>query len=172
MGLWKVVGDTFYHFGDQTSIAGLNNVCHRKSLGKKIYWSILFAVFLGATIVGVLDNIRSYFDYDTVTSTDLSHKTSVIFPAVSVCNLNRVHCTNLFEETVVQKDVLEKLLNNDTVTQEIIDTTNVTFSVLDKLFVTSGCKKQICDQCSVEEVQPMDFYKSTFYCLLARAEIK
>ena len=44
--------------------------------------------------------------------------------------------------------------------------------VLDQLFVTSGCKQQICEQCEVEQVHPMDFDKSTFYCLQARAEIK
>ena len=173
MGVWKVVGDTLFHFGDQTSIAGLNNVCHRKSFGKKVYWSFLFAVFLAATIYSVFDNIKTYLDYGIVTSTDLSHKTSVIFPAVSICNVNRVHCTNLFEETVVQQERLERLLKNETENATLgdIETTNRTFAVLDKLFVTSGCKQQICDQCSVTEVVPMEFVKSTFYCLQARAEI-
>ena len=89
MGVGKVVGDTLFNFGDQTSIAGLSNVCHRKTVGKKIYWAVLFTLFLAATILGVWDNITAFFSFLTITSTDLSHKSSIIFPAVSVCNLNK-----------------------------------------------------------------------------------
>ena len=129
---------------------------------------------MAATIYSVFDNIKTYLAYGIVTSTDLSHKTSIIFPAVSICNLNRVHCTNLFEETVVQQERLERLLKNETENATLgeTETTNRTFVVLDQLFVTSGCKQQICEQCEVEQVHPMDFDKSTFYCLQARAEIK
>ena len=89
MSITKVVGATLYNFGDQTSIAGLNNAFHRKSYGKKIYWSILFLIFFVATIYGVYTNLFSYLDYDIVTSSDLTFKTAIVFPAVSVCNHNK-----------------------------------------------------------------------------------
>ena len=89
MGITKVVGATLYNFGDQTSIAGLNNVFHRKSFGKKIYWSLLFVVFLVLTIYGVYMNLNEFLERQGVTSTDLTYKSSIIFPAISICNHNK-----------------------------------------------------------------------------------
>ena len=89
MGITKVVGTTLYNFGDQTSIAGLNNAFHRKSYGKKIYWSLLFVGFLVATIYGVYLNLWDYYERDSTTTTDLTYKSSIIFPAIIICNHNK-----------------------------------------------------------------------------------
>ena len=89
MGLGHVIGTIFDHFGNQTSIAGLNNAFHRKSYGKKIYWSLIFLAFLVATIHGVINNLNSFFRKEITTSTDLQSQSSVIFPAISICNHNR-----------------------------------------------------------------------------------
>ena len=89
MGLCKVIGQTFYDFVDRTSIAGLNNSVHRKSLAKKIYWLILF--FLGTyfTCLGIVETVINFYGREVTTSTDLTHMPSVAFPAVSICNLNK-----------------------------------------------------------------------------------
>ena len=87
----------------------------------------------------------------------------------------RVHCTNLFEETVVQKQHLETLLSNpENVSDETVSYTNDTFYNLNTLFVTSGCKQQVCDNCKtlVEDAKAETFTKSTLYCIQAREQIK
>ena len=85
----KDIVDTIKNFGIHTSIAGLNNAFHRKSLGKKLYWTLIFVGFLAATLHGVTRNLSDYFAFDIITSTDLERKISVIFPAVSICNQNK-----------------------------------------------------------------------------------
>ena len=89
MGFGKVVWETLLEFGQQTSIAGIGNVIARKSYAKKVYWFILFVVMLFATLQGLIDTIISYYKYDVTTSTDLNHVPSVIFPAITICNLNK-----------------------------------------------------------------------------------
>ena len=89
MGFGKVVGATLLEFGKQTSIAGIGNTIARKSYAKKIYWGVLFVVMLVATLQGLITTILSYYKYEVTTSTDLDHVPSVIFPAISICNLNK-----------------------------------------------------------------------------------
>ena len=89
--------------------------------------------------------------------------------------ITRVHCTNLFEETVVQKQNLTTILSNlENVSNETLAYTNNTFYNLNTLFVTSGCKEQVCENCKtlINEAAPPIFQKSTLYCIQAREQIK
>ena len=82
----------------------------------------------------------------------------------------RVHCTNLFEETVVQQDLLKVKVKNGSSVKEI-KALNKTVIYLEKLFDTSGCKKQICDQCNVATIDPKEFDVTNYYCILAREKV-
>ena len=83
----------------------------------------------------------------------------------------RVHCTNLFEEMVIQKLKLENELENETLTEEAA-MTNETVEILGQLFDTSGCKKQICETCDIAMVDPKDFKESNWYCMQARVKVE
>ena len=89
MGFGKVVRQTLLEFGEQTSIAGIGLVISKKSYFKKMYWSILFVVMLFLTFNGLIETIMSFYDREVTTSIDLDYVPSVIFPAVSICNLNK-----------------------------------------------------------------------------------
>ena len=89
MGLKKVLGGTLADFCSKTSIAGINNVVNRDSYLKKAYWLSLFIGGCFLTFQGLIDTFINYFEREVTTSTDLTHMPSVIFPAVSICNLNR-----------------------------------------------------------------------------------
>ena len=89
MSLKSVLWDVLYNFGDQTSIAGLNNAVHRKSWGKKVYWAVLFIIFCYFTIDGIVLVFINYYDRNVTTSTDLTNRPSVEFPAITLCNLNK-----------------------------------------------------------------------------------
>ena len=90
MVLLEKLKKTFVQFCSKTSIAGISNAYQSKSLIKKVYWSTLFLVFLGLTVKGVFDNIAAYYEYAVVTSTDLVSKNSIEFPAVTICNHNKL----------------------------------------------------------------------------------
>ena len=171
MSVCKVVGTILYNFGDQTSIAGLNYAFHRKAYVKKIYWSTIFIGFLALTIYAVITNLSNYYQYETITSTDLERQVSIIFPAVSICNHNKVHCTNLFEERQVQINLLEEIERNGSSIKDIKDR-NKTIFILEKLFVASGCKQQICEQCNIAQVDPKDFDIENYNCMRALLKIQ
>ena len=82
-----------------------------------------------------------------------------------------MHCTNLFEETVVQKEKLKNELKNESLTEEALET-NATVEVLIKLFDTSGCKTQICETCDIATVDPKKFKESDWYCMQARVTVE
>ena len=62
-----------------------------------LYWLAILGVGGYFTLTGLLNVIQDYWRYPSVTSNELVTKTSVTFPAVTVCNLNRIHCMNLVE---------------------------------------------------------------------------
>ncbi len=76
-----------------------------------------------------------------VTNIDLDHKPQVAFPAVSICNLNRIHCINLMTE---YQNVLEKLKSLDSKPdkKEIKKWTDTKMNMT-KIFFTTGCNEQV-----------------------------
>ena len=57
-----------------------------------------------------------------MTSTDVSFKAKVDFPAVTICNLNRINCHNAFE-VVLENIIYQYLYNsNEQATFKLIDT--------------------------------------------------
>lgn len=89
MTLKEVLLETLHTFGNQTSIAGLNNAVAAKSRAKKIYWIILFLTGVVFTFQGIADVFITYYKREVSTSTDVTNMASVAFPAVTICNQNR-----------------------------------------------------------------------------------
>ena len=129
--LSKRLGNVLNEFGGKTSIAGLANAYQSESTSKIIYWGFLFLVGLVITFVALGQTALDYLEYEVSTSIDLRSDSTVPFPAVSVCNQNKVHCLNLFEEYAKQNFKLKTQGSEDGVLQETVDT-------LEKLFITSG----------------------------------
>ena len=89
MTVGKVLYNTFINWCRETSIACLSKSVRSKSFLKKAYWLLLF--FAGAyfTIDNLYRTVTTYLKYEVKTSNDLTFKTSILFPAVSICNQNR-----------------------------------------------------------------------------------
>lgn len=58
-------------------------------LGKKCYWMVLFLLGTALTFKGIADVFINYYEFEVTTSTDVTTKDSVTFPAISICNLNK-----------------------------------------------------------------------------------
>ena len=96
MTVGKVLYNTFINWCRETSIACLSKSVRSKSFLKKVYWLVLF--FIGAyfTIDNLCRTVSTYLKYEVKTSNDLTFKTSILFPAVSICNQNRYVIYSLF----------------------------------------------------------------------------
>ena len=90
MGLSRVVWATFIDWCHDTSIAGISKTVQSRSYFKKIYWLILFIIGAYFTISNTISTFEDYFLYEVSTSNDLTFNNSVQFPAVSICNQNRL----------------------------------------------------------------------------------
>ena len=165
--LSKRIGNVLNEFGGKTSIAGLANAYASESTSKKIYWGFLFLVGLVITFVALAQTVFDYLEFEVSTTIDLRSDSTVPFPAVSICNQNKVHCLNLFTEYTKQDLKLKKHGSQDGKLNETVDT-------LAKLFNTSGCRNQVCTVCQGKF--PMANAKAitnqTLGCLKARRIIE
>ncbi len=55
--------------------------------------------------------ITDYYDYPVVTNINLDHKAQVTFPAITICNLNRIHCLNLLTSFSTMNEQLDGIDN-------------------------------------------------------------
>ena len=63
----------------------------------KLFWGLLLLLGLGMTAFSVSQCINEYYQFHTLTSLRIvSHRTRD-FPAVSICNANRIQCQNLYD---------------------------------------------------------------------------
>ena len=93
---WKVVVKTLLEFGTETSISGISNAARGKSKARSGVWCLIFLVLAYFTAGGIKEIVLEYFTFPVITTTDLSHRPELDFPAVTICNLNRVNCHNAF----------------------------------------------------------------------------
>ena len=54
-----------------------------------VLWLAVFSGLAGGTIYGIWDVLNEFFEYEVITSSDISHETQIPFPAVTVCNINK-----------------------------------------------------------------------------------
>ena len=84
----------WYHF---TSLSGVTQVRDTDCKLSKASWFIFANLGFGLTCYLVTKCIEGYFAYETETTIDISNPLEVEFPAVTICNENRVHCGNLYD---------------------------------------------------------------------------
>nr|XP_053631798.1 uncharacterized protein LOC128688110 [Cherax quadricarinatus] len=95
---WTVVSDTWSEFWTSTAISGISNAGRANDRLPRVLWLLLFGVGTYYTVrdtIGVIDN---YLSYPYTTQMDLQHMSTVQFPAVTVCNQNRLSCQKLFNK--------------------------------------------------------------------------
>ncbi len=61
----------------------------------RFLWLVIFVAGMTGTVISLVNVIADYLEYDDNTYMKLVKKTNVDFPAVTVCNQNRVDCSRL-----------------------------------------------------------------------------
>jgi hypothetical protein len=56
------------------------------------------------TVYGLHGVFTDFYAYSVTTSSDLTHEKKIEFPAVTVCNMNRLNCLNLFYQQQIASD--------------------------------------------------------------------
>ena len=139
----KVLGKTLFEFGAETSISGINNSAKGKSKVRSTIWLLLFSLLAYLTVVGIYDIVVEYFQYPVITNTDLTYKPEVDFPAVTICNLNRVNCHNAF---LAMYTIKQQLAANNSIGKPTVDKMEKSLTLYERLLSTdvTNCLYPIC----------------------------
>ena len=86
--------DWWYHFTSLSSVTQVRDTDYKVS---KASWFIFAILGFGLTCYLVTKCFEGYYAYQTETTIDISNPLEVEFPAVTICNENRVHCGNLYD---------------------------------------------------------------------------
>ena len=84
-----------------TSIGGFAQARDSDNKLSRLAWTLLFLVGLALTVWGIVVLVISFCEYKSITNMDLGHNRSgMMFPAVAVCNQNRIHCGHLYNKII------------------------------------------------------------------------
>ena len=113
----------------------------QKLTRRRMFWIelglLVFVVGVGFTVRGMYEVCIDFYSYPFTTSTDVVHNSSLNFPAISICNLNRIHCGNLVLEIVrLREEITNGKAENATATQTSVET-------LEWMTFKTGCGNQI-----------------------------
>ena len=85
----KSAKQIFTTWAQESSIAGLNNAAKAKSKMRMLIWAVIFAFFSLMTVSNLASFVSDFRSFPVTTSINLTHRSQVEFPAVTICNLNR-----------------------------------------------------------------------------------
>ena len=89
-----------------TSIGGFTQSRDSDNKISRAVWGVLFMVGLVLTIAGIVSLIIDFCQFGSLTNVQLAHSSSgMLFPSVSVCNTNRIHCGHLYNKIILCKQV-------------------------------------------------------------------
>ena len=91
------MNEVYKWFINFTSLGGYTQFLASKERGSKNFWAILTLIGLIFTLVSLERNFDSFFDYNVTVSISVTDNTTLKFPTVTICNLNRVHCGRLLK---------------------------------------------------------------------------
>ena len=92
----KKYKNTWKWFFQNNSIGGLDHVTNADNIVSRVFWLILFLAGAGLTTYSTYNTIMNFFKYNTLTSVTMENHPLLQFPAVTICNSNRIHCGNLY----------------------------------------------------------------------------
>ena len=100
----RMVIDVSGWFWNFTSFGGFTQSRESDNLISKWVWFTLALFGYGITLLTCYKTVSTFFNWETNTKitfvTGLPFETKIKFPAVTVCNSNRVHCGHLYDEIV------------------------------------------------------------------------
>ena len=88
-------------FANFTSLQGFNQAKNTDRKASKALWICLFIFGMTLTVWGVWTAFNDYFSSNFSTKVENIHpqdpRTPFEFPAVTICNANRIHCRNMLD---------------------------------------------------------------------------
>ena len=122
----------YWFYKDFSSIGGITQFRDTYGIPAKLFWLSLFLAGLAMTIWNITQIFQQYYLYDVITKTKLETVSTLEFPAITICNDNKIHCGHL------KNRILECQSSSKTFWYHILAICNLLILPF-KTFVESNC---------------------------------
>ena len=111
-------------FDTHTTLGGWEPAFHRENKLFRCLWFLIFLLCVYGTVWGLYNTITYQFlAFNTIISVFYDYPFQLELPAVTICNSNRVHCTNLHKHILqVREYYSENTFSLQSVNAPVIDT--------------------------------------------------
>ena len=105
------------NFCSKTSAHGLSQISLSTTRKGKAFWILLFLAACIIPTVNIIGFLREYMEYPVETEVSSVYESSLIFPSVTVCNINNFHRSRLQNDSAmsalsVSKNLITVNCNN------------------------------------------------------------
>ena len=91
---------------ESSSIHAIPNIFRNKFISIKLMWLFSFTISAGLSSMLISNTIVQYFNYEIVTKTEVKYESKLIFPIITICNLN-------FFSTEYANDLIFNMFNTN-----------------------------------------------------------
>ncbi|XP_033103961.1 amiloride-sensitive sodium channel subunit gamma-2-like [Anneissia japonica] len=124
-------------FSTSTSAHGIPHIITAKNMFMKLCWFIVTSGALAVLLLQEYDLLKDYFSHSYATKIDLITRTNLTFPAVTVCNMNRMR------RSALNGTRFEGLLEVDDRTDNQTQQPETTFTTLQQSYTQDGNSEDI-----------------------------
>ena len=124
--IWR----TLCHFFTITSFHGLPQIASSRSSIRACYWAILILIALGVMLCAMVFIGTKFFDFNTFIKIEHEDRSELLFPAVTICNLNQYTTSFNIQRNYSEEDIDLFILLADYLNTKKILTKNFTFNKL------------------------------------------
>ena len=121
----------FCHFFTVTSFHGLPQLASSQSSPYRLcYWAVLILIALGLMLWAMLFISIKFFDFNTFIKVEQEDRSELIFPAVTICNLNQYTLSYSIQSNYSEEDIFLSILLSDYLNSKRVLTRNFSFDTL------------------------------------------
>ena len=126
--LWRA----FCHFFTVTSFHGLPQLASSRSSPTRIcYWVVLILIALGIMLWAMIFISIKFFDFNTFIKVEQEDLNELLFPAVTICNLNQYTLSYSIQSNYSEEDIFLSILLSDYLnTKRVLTRNNFSFDSL------------------------------------------
>lgn len=88
-------------FCSRTSAHGICQVSSSTTQTRKVFWVLLCLAAFSVSVYNIVGFVKEYLSFPVQTNVDVVHESILLFPSVTVCNLNQFHRSRLRNDSTM-----------------------------------------------------------------------
>ena len=93
---------------ESSSIHAVPNIIRNDNLIIKFIWFLCFIISTSVCVWFIIIGLNDFFKFDVTTKIDVVYKSEIIFPVISICNLNQF--TTSYSKNILKK-YMERIIH-------------------------------------------------------------